>query len=84
MSVRDCRYDGSRKLNIKAAPTGAGDEREHKQELEERTAENIARACQLQEMLMAEGREGLIVAIQAPCLSSVIAPGLRLGICTIP
>ena len=65
MSVRDCRYDGSRKLNIKAAPTGAGDEREHKQELEERTAENIARACQLQEMLMAEGREGLIVAIQA-------------------
>ena len=65
MSVRDCRYDGSRKLNIKAAPTGSGDEREHKQELEERTAENIARACQLQEMLMAEGREGLIVAIQA-------------------
>ena len=65
MPVRDCRYDGSRKLNIKAAPTGAGDEREHKQELEARTAENIARACQLQEMLMAEGREGLIVAIQA-------------------
>ena len=65
MPVRDCRYDGSRKLNIKAAPTGAGDEREHKQELEERTAENIARACRLQEKLMAEGREGLIVAIQA-------------------
>ena len=65
MPVRDCRYDGSRKLNIKAAPTGAGDEREHKQELEDRTVENIARACQLQEMLMAEGREGLIVAIQA-------------------
>ena len=65
MPVRDCRYDGSRKLNIKDAPTGAGDERAHKQELEARTAENIARACQLQEMLMAEGREGLIVAIQA-------------------
>lgn len=65
MPVRDCRYDGSRKLNIKAAPTGAGDEREYKQKLEARTAENIARACQLQEMLMAEGREGLIVAIQA-------------------
>ena len=65
MPVRDCRYDGTGKLNIKAAPTGAGDERAHKQELEERTAENIARACRLQEKLMAEGREGLIVAIQA-------------------
>ncbi|MGN0971700.1 MAG: PPK2 family polyphosphate kinase, partial [Aristaeellaceae bacterium] len=65
MPVRDCRFDGSRKLNIKTAPTGAGSQREHKQELEARTAENIARACQLQEMLMAEGREGLIVAIQA-------------------
>ena len=65
MPVRDCRYDGSSKLNIKAAPTGAGNERERKQELEERTAENITRACRLQEMLMAEGREGLIVAIQA-------------------
>ena len=65
MPVRDCRYDGSRKLNIRAVPTGAGSQRDNKQALEEKTAENIARACRLQEMLMAEGREGLIVAIQA-------------------
>ncbi|MGN0778665.1 MAG: PPK2 family polyphosphate kinase [Aristaeellaceae bacterium] len=65
MSVMDCRYDGSRKLNLHAAPTGAEGQRERKQELEEKTAENIARACQWQEKLMAEGREGLIIAIQA-------------------
>ena len=40
MPVRDCRFDGSRKLNIKDAPTGAGDERAHKQELEARMPEN--------------------------------------------
>lgn len=65
MSAKDYRYDGSRKLNIRNLSTDAGDEKEHKKELQQKTAENIARAAELQERLMAAGSEGLIVAIQA-------------------
>lgn len=65
MSLRDCRYDGTRTLHIKELPTGAGSEREHKAELKEKTAANLRRVAELQERLMAAGQEGLIVAIQA-------------------
>lgn len=65
MSVKDCRYDGSRRLNIRSAATNAGSEREHKAELQRKTEENIKLAAELQERLMAAGEEGLIIAIQA-------------------
>ena len=65
MSAKDCRYDGSRKLNVKNLSTDAGSEKERKKELQQKTAENIQRAAELQERLMASGCEGLIVAIQA-------------------
>ena len=65
MLLSDCCFDGQKKLVISRFPTGAGEEKENKEELEKKTRENIRRAAELQEMLYAEGREGLVVAIQA-------------------
>lgn len=65
MSAKEYRYDGSRKLNIRNLSTDAGEEKARKKELQQKTVENIARAAELQEKLMAAGCEGLIVAIQA-------------------
>ena len=65
MNIRDFRYDGSRKLNIRQAQTDAGEDKARKQELVQLTEENIAKAALLQEKLYAEGREGLVIAIQA-------------------
>ncbi|MBQ9324483.1 MAG: polyphosphate kinase 2 family protein [Clostridia bacterium] len=65
MTIKDFRYDGGKKLNLKDVSTSAGEEKDHKAELIHCTEANIMRACELQEKLYAEGREGLIIAIQA-------------------
>jgi len=65
VSVKDYRYDGSRKVSLKDFPTTAGEAKEHKAELVAKTAENIARAAELQEMLYAAKQEGLVIALQA-------------------
>ena len=43
MTLRDYCYDGDRKLSLKDAPTGAGDQKANKEELTEKTRENMAR-----------------------------------------
>lgn len=66
MSLDDFKFDGSRKLKLNAIASGAGDEaKEQKAELVKKTAENIAEACELQEKLYAERKEGLVIALQA-------------------
>ena len=65
MSAKDYRYDGTRKVCLKDVPTTAGDRKKDKAELIEKTAENIARAAELQERLYAAGEEGLVIALQA-------------------
>ena len=65
MSVKEYRYDGSKKLNLKDLRTNAGDRKKDKEILVAKTAENITKAAELQEKLYAAGREGLIIAIQA-------------------
>ncbi len=65
MSLKDYRFDGENRLSIAQMPTGAGDEKGRKSELIRKTEANIARAAELQEKLYAEGREGLVIAIQA-------------------
>ena len=65
VSLKDYRFDGEKKLNIRSMPTDAGEEKERKAELVRKTKENIARACELQERLYAAGQEGLVIAIQA-------------------
>lgn len=65
LSVKEYRYDGNEKLNLKRLPTGAENLPEEKAAYVRRTKENIAKAAALQEKLYAAGREGLIIAIQA-------------------
>ena len=65
MSLKDIRYDGSEKLNVKNLATGIKASKKEKEALILKTAENMARAAELQEKLYAAGREGLVIAIQA-------------------
>ncbi len=65
MSLRDYCYDGDKRLTIKGLPTDAGEMKQHKRELVDKTEENLLKAAELQEKLYAAGREGLIIAIQA-------------------
>lgn len=63
--MKEYRYDGTNRLALKELPTGAGEQAEHKEELTQRTRQNMAEAAALQEKLYASGREGLVIAIQA-------------------
>jgi len=65
VSAKEFLFDGSRKVSLKNMPTTAGDRKKDKAELIEKTAENIARAAELQEKLYAAGQEGLVIALQA-------------------
>lgn len=66
MKPKDFRFSGKRPLVLSEAPTGASDRvRDMKDELIERTGENMERIAKLQERLYADGREGLIIALQA-------------------
>ncbi len=65
MSLTQWRFDGSRPLALKEMPTGAGEEADREKELKKKTKVNLEQVLALQEKLHAQGREGLIVAIQA-------------------
>ena len=65
MSLKDIRYDGSERVEVKKLSTGAGDAKKEKKALILKTEENMAQAAVLQEKLFAAGREGLVIAIQA-------------------
>ena len=65
MSLKDYRFDGSRKFIMKDQPTGAENAPGKKTELVQKTHENLVQAAALQEKLYAAGREALVIAIQA-------------------
>ena len=64
VSLKDYRWDGSKKLELKDAETGAP-EFVDKKTLKAQTMENLAEAATLQDKLYAQGREGILIAIQA-------------------
>ena len=64
MNIKEYRYDGSSKLNLKEAPTCA-EPSAKKKDCVARTEANLAQCAILQEKLCAAGLEGLIIAIQA-------------------
>ena len=65
MSLNTYRYDGSRAMAVRELPTGAGEAAKDKKSLVKQTEKNMEQAAVLQEKLFAEGREGLVIAIQA-------------------
>ena len=65
MPLKDYCFDGTRKLELRDMPTGAGEYRVRKGEYVDATNANMQRAAGLQEKLYASGEEGLIFALQA-------------------
>lgn len=59
------RVDGSEKIKLKDIPTDSKKDDVEKVEIKAKTAENITKIAALQEKLYAEGKEGLIIVIQA-------------------
>lgn len=62
--IEEYRFDGSNKLCIKEMPTCA-EPSARKKDIIKRTEENMLQCALLQEKLYAEGKEGLLIAIQA-------------------
>ena len=59
------RIDGSEKIKLKDIPTDSKKDKVEKAEIKAKTSENILKIAALQEKLYAEGKEGLIIVIQA-------------------
>ena len=64
MDAKKFLFTGSSRLTMKDMPTGA-DPAAKKKELTTRMEENMAACALLQEKLYAQGKEGLVIAIQA-------------------
>ena len=62
--IEEYRFDGNNKLCIKEMPTCA-EPSARKKDIIKRTEENMLQCALLQEKLYAEGKEGLVIAIQA-------------------
>ena len=65
IELKDCCYDGSSKFKLANYPTSAQVKKAKREEVEAAMAANIERMAQLQDMLYAQGSEGVIVMIQA-------------------
>ena len=58
-------FDGSKKLNLKKLPTSSKKDKADKEEILKKTEENLEKMRALQDKLYADGREGLIIVLQA-------------------
>lgn len=63
--LKQYRIDGSEPVSLKKEATGAGSQKKNKEEIIAKTAANQLQIQQLQDKLYADGREGLIILIQA-------------------
>lgn len=58
-------FDGSKKLNLKKLPTDSKQDDVEKEKILKKTAENQEKIFALQDKLYAEGKEGLLIVLQA-------------------
>lgn len=65
MGLKKYCFDGDKKLNLNKIPTNSKDDKVEKEKILEKTIENQKKISLLQERLYAEGREGLIIILQA-------------------
>jgi PPK2 family polyphosphate:nucleotide phosphotransferase len=65
MALKDYTFDGSRKLELEKLPTNSKKDKVDKEEIIAKTKENLAKMRELQDRLYADGREGLIIVLQA-------------------
>ena len=59
------RYDDHDRPDLRDLPTQAGVDKDCREEIEEKTAENIETMKELQDALYADGREGIVIVLQA-------------------
>lgn len=65
MGLKKYCFDGSKKLEIEKMPTDSKKDRVNKEKIKAKTEENQAKISALQDRLYADGREGLIIVLQA-------------------
>lgn len=65
MSIKKYKFTGKEKLRLDKLPTSSKKDDVSKEDILKKTAENQARITELQERLYADGREGLIIILQA-------------------
>ena len=65
MGLGKYTVDGSEKIKLKDFPTNSKKDNVDKKEIKKKQAENTLKIAQLQEKLYADGREGVILVIQA-------------------
>lgn len=59
------RFDGTKKLNLKKIPTDSKKDNVEKEKILKKTVENQEKIFALQDKLYAEGKEGLLIVLQA-------------------
>ena len=65
MKLEDCKVDGSKKFKLSDHPTSAKVPKAERPAYEAETAQNNKRMSDLQERLYADGREGVVILLQA-------------------
>ena len=65
MDIKDCKVDGSKRFRMKNFPTSAKPDKKDKPSYVERTAKNNKAMGELQDKLYADGREGVVILLQA-------------------
>ena len=65
MGLKKYCIDGENKLDLDKIPTDSKSDKVEKEEIVKKTAKNQEKISELQERLYAEGREGLIIILQA-------------------
>ena len=63
--LKEYRYDGSEKLNLKKVCHDSGGRKEQKAKLVKKTEENLKEIADLQEKLYAESKESVLIVLQA-------------------
>lgn len=65
MGLKRYKFDGTEKIQLEQLPTDSKEDKVNKKDILKKTEENQARISELQERLYADGREGLIIILQA-------------------
>lgn len=65
MKAEDFRFDGHSPCDLTELPTGAGSAKADKPKYQARTAANLEEMGRLQDAFYADGREGLVIILQA-------------------
>lgn len=65
MALKDFCFDGSSKLNLKKVPTDSKKEKVDKEKILAKTEKNKLKMQELQDKLYSDGKEGIIIVLQA-------------------